>query len=73
MPPTITPQEFVAKWRKATLKERSACQEHFLDLCRLLGQSTPGEAELKARTLTNLYSQRTTWLALSGADNVHCT
>ena len=45
MPSTLTPQEFVAKWRKATLKERSACQEHFLDLCRLLGQSTPGEAD----------------------------
>jgi hypothetical protein len=35
--PSITPREFVDKWRHAsTLKERSAAQEHFLDLCRLL-------------------------------------
>ena len=45
MPPTLTPQEFVAKWRKATLKERAACQEHFLDLCRLIGHPTPAEAD----------------------------
>lgn len=24
---------FIAKWRKGDLKERSAVQEHFLDLC----------------------------------------
>ena len=37
--------EFVAKWRKVELKERSAAQEHFLDLCRLLGHPTPAEAD----------------------------
>jgi hypothetical protein len=37
--------EFQAKWRGATLKERSAAQEHFLDLCRLLGMPTPAEAD----------------------------
>ncbi len=44
MPPTFTPQDFVAKWRKNTRKERSAAQEHFIDLCRLVGHPTPGEA-----------------------------
>jgi hypothetical protein len=29
--------EFVAKWRKAELTERSASQQHFLDLCELVG------------------------------------
>ena len=43
MPPTITPQELVAKWRGDTRKERSVAQEHFIDLCRLLGHETPGE------------------------------
>jgi len=43
MPPTLTPQEFVAKWRSDTRKERSVSQEHFIDLCRLLGHETPGE------------------------------
>ena len=37
--------EFVAKWRAAGLKERSAAQEHFLDLCRVLGEATPAEAD----------------------------
>jgi hypothetical protein len=42
---TLTPQAFVDKWRYATLKERSAYQEHFIDLCRLCGQPTPAEAD----------------------------
>jgi type II restriction/modification system DNA methylase subunit YeeA len=43
MPPAITPQQFVAKWRGDTRKERSVSQEHFIDLCRLLGHETPGD------------------------------
>ena len=39
----ITPQEFVYKWRGNALKERSAAQEHFLDLCHLIGHVTPAE------------------------------
>ncbi len=41
----MTPYEFVAKWRASALKERSASQEHFIDLCRLLGEPTPAEAD----------------------------
>ncbi len=41
----LTPQEFVAKWRDVTLKERSGSQEHFIDLCRLLDHPTPAEAD----------------------------
>ncbi len=41
----MTPDAFIAKWRASTLKERSASQEHFLDLCRLLGEPTPAEAD----------------------------
>ena len=43
MPPTRTPQEFVAKWRGDTRKERSVAQEHFIDLCHLIGHETPGD------------------------------
>jgi hypothetical protein len=43
--PTLTPQAFVDKWRRATLKERSAYQEHFIDLCRLIGHPTPAEVD----------------------------
>ncbi len=41
MPATITPQQFVHKWRGVTLKERSASQEHFIDLCQLVNHPTP--------------------------------
>lgn len=30
----LTAKEFIAKWRASTLKERSAAQEHFIDLRR---------------------------------------
>ena len=52
MTPTLSPQEFVAKWRHATLKERSASQSHFNDLCALLGQPTPTEADPTGRWYT---------------------
>ena len=41
----LTPDAFIAKWRRSELKERSASQEHFIDLCRLLGEPTPAEAD----------------------------
>ena len=41
----MTPQEFIAKWQAANLSERSACQQHFLDLCELLGQPKPAAAD----------------------------
>ena len=39
----MTPQAFVGKWRRTDLPERAASQEHFLDLCHLLGQPTPAQ------------------------------
>lgn len=41
----MTIPEFIAKWRKVELKERSAAQEHFLDLCRLFEHPTPAAAD----------------------------
>ena len=41
----MPPGAFVVKWRAAELKERSAAHEHFIDLCRLLGEPTPAEAD----------------------------
>ena len=40
----MTPQQFIAKWQAADLSEQSVCQQHFLDLCELLGQPKPAEA-----------------------------
>ncbi len=47
---TMTPSAFIDKWRGSELKERSGSQEHFLDLCRLLGEPTPAEADPTGRT-----------------------
>jgi type II restriction/modification system DNA methylase subunit YeeA len=35
--------EFVAKWRKVELTERSASQQHFLDLCEVLDHPKPAQ------------------------------
>lgn len=37
----MTPQDFITKWRNTELKERSASQSHFIDLCRLLDIEDP--------------------------------
>lgn len=41
----MIPADSVANWKAAKLKERSAAQEHFTDLCRMLGEPTPAEAD----------------------------
>ncbi len=55
MPHTLTPQTFVAKWRKSTLKESAADREHFIDLCRLIGHETPAEADSTGAAFTFQY------------------
>ncbi|MBB5710599.1 DNA methyltransferase [Sphingomonas xinjiangensis] len=41
----MTPHEFLTKWRASELKERSASQSHFNDLCALLGVVDPVSAD----------------------------
>ena len=41
----MTPEVFIAKWTKSTTKERAAAQEHFIDLCKVLNEKTPNEAD----------------------------
>jgi hypothetical protein len=48
----MSPQEFIAKYRNAELKERSASQSHFNDLCRLLGVEDPISADPKGEWFT---------------------
>ncbi len=43
--PLMTPQDFVKKWTASTRSERAASQEHFIDLCRVVGAPTPVEAD----------------------------
>jgi hypothetical protein len=37
----MTPQQFIAKWQGCQLAERAFYQQHFNDLCALVGHSTP--------------------------------
>src|SRR5450756_1066920 len=41
----MNPSEFAAKWRGVTTGERASAQSHFIDLCRMLGQPTPNDAD----------------------------
>ena len=43
---------FINKWRKAALTERSASQQHFLDLCALLDHPTPAAADPEGASFT---------------------
>ena len=51
-PPTVSAHEFVTEWRQPTLKELSAAQEHFIDLCHLLGNATPAEDDATGQRFT---------------------
>ena len=44
--------EFVAKWRRAQLSERSASQQHFLDLCEVLDHPKPAEVDATGESFT---------------------
>lgn len=39
----MTPDAFIRKWKANIRAERAASQEHFIDLCRVLGEPTPNE------------------------------
>jgi hypothetical protein len=44
--------EFVARWQRSTLSERSAAQPHFIGLCEILGQPSPAEVDQEGNTYT---------------------
>jgi hypothetical protein len=48
----MTPEQFIQKWSAASLSERSAAQQHFLDVCALLGELTPAAADPTGETFT---------------------
>ena len=41
----MTPAALIARRRASEAEDRSGSQEHFIDLCRLLGEPTPAEAD----------------------------
>jgi hypothetical protein len=48
----MTPQDFKAKWSVSQLTERQGAQQHFLDLCQLLDEATPSQADQEAASYT---------------------
>lgn len=48
----MTPEQFIKKWAASVLSEKSAAQQHFLDLCALLGEPPPAEADPTGETFT---------------------
>ena len=49
---SLTPQAFAKKWAGAALSERASYQQHFLDLCAMLGASAPADADPEGRFYT---------------------
>ncbi len=48
----MTPQSFIEKWRNVELKESTASQSHFNDICKLLGVLDPVTADPKGTWFT---------------------
>jgi hypothetical protein len=44
--------EFIAKWRDIELTERSASQQHFLDLCEVVRHPKPAEVDATGGSFT---------------------
>jgi hypothetical protein len=58
----MTWPQFKKKWSRYSGKESSAYQSHFNDLCQLLGQPTPADADpepLAARQSPNCWKDLT--------------
>ena len=41
----MTPDQFIAKWRRSRGQEAAGAQEWFIDLCRVVGHGTPNELD----------------------------
>jgi type II restriction/modification system DNA methylase subunit YeeA len=63
----VNPATFISKWSRTTLPERAASQEHFLDLCRLVGVQTPAELDPVGDTFTFEKGVHTTGPASAGS------
>ena len=48
----MTPYEFATKWGQAKLSESAGSQEHFIDICHLVGEATPAESDPKGDFFT---------------------
>ena len=66
----MTPQEFIDKWSRADRTERQAAQEHFIDLCRVLGEPTPNKEDWHPGGLAHIAQEESNHAAFSRAISV---
>ena len=52
MTTTRTPEAFVATWRGNTATERKIYQQHFIDLCALVGHPPPVQLDPESKFFT---------------------
>jgi len=62
----MNPIEFQRKWIGVELKERSASQEHFLDICRVIGHQTPAEMDPTGDSSRSNAVPPKRWVATAG-------
>ena len=67
----MMPAQFMAKWSRAELSERAASQEHFIDICRMLGQPTPAEHDATGAEYTFEKGVAVTDAASKGSRGAH--
>lgn len=58
--PTLAPDQFFTRWQNATLSERASYQQHFADVCHLLGAQTPIEVDNTGEDYTYEYGLKKT-------------
>jgi type I restriction-modification system DNA methylase subunit len=58
--PTLAPEKFIERWQHATLSERASYQQHFGDVCHLIGAQTPIEADPTGEQYTFEYGLKKT-------------
>ncbi len=58
--PSLSPAAFVSRWQDATLSERSSYQQHFIDVCHLVGAPIPVEVDVTGEDYTFEYGLKKT-------------
>lgn len=67
----FTPIEFQRKWSGNKRKERSASQEHFMDICRLIGHPTPARNRWRLHLYWCEYRFEQTYTQYNTENTIH--
>ena len=51
-PGGLSVTDFVARWKDSNPSERQSYQQHFIDICHVLGQPTPVEVDQEGTFFT---------------------